>query len=279
MLYLKPLYLEYRPGAPLDSFIESFWYTRGYRPEHARERVLPNGTMALIISLARETISDCSREPGDLRVDALAPALIAGVHTGYMVIDTADLAEMIGVQFRAGGNVPFFGVPADLSRDRHLDLESLWGREARVLRERLREACSAKGKFAILEAALLARARGRMEWNPCVAFAVREFQTPAYGGSVAAVTERIGLSPRRFAQVFREQVGVTPKLYCRILRFQQAMRRMSRGGEVDWPELALSCGYFDQSHFVNDFREFSGINPTSYSSHRLQWMNHVAIEG
>ena len=53
---------------------------------------------------------------------------------------------------------------------------------------------------------------------------------------------------------------------------------MHNGAEVRWTELALDCGYYDQSHFANDFREFSGINPTTYSAARRVWSNHLPVD-
>jgi AraC-like DNA-binding protein len=77
--------------------------------------------------------------------------------------------------------------------------------------------------------------------------------------------------------VFREHVGIAPKMWCRIRRFQAALQALHTGVDVPWAELALRCGYYDQSHFANDFQAFSGINPTTYSSSRGPWQNHVPI--
>jgi len=98
-------------------------------------------------------------------------------------------------------------------------------------------------------------------------------------------------------QRHRTQVGVTPKLFCRLLRFQRARtlaahtetlqidrtQRMRVGCGIDWAQLALTCGYFDQSHLINDFEEFSGLSPTEYLRHnqpdgRLK-DNHVPLPG
>jgi AraC-like DNA-binding protein len=99
--------------------------------------------------------------------------------------------------------------------------------------------------------------------------------------TVAGVTDQIGLSPKRFIQVFRDQTGFTPKVFCRIRRFQQALDHMegcTEGrGSVEWADVALDCGYFDQAHFIHDFRAFSGINPTSYLAHRTPHRNHVPL--
>ncbi len=100
--------------------------------------------------------------------------------------------------------------------------------------------------------------------------------------TVAEVTDQLGLSPRRFIQVFAEQVGLTPKLFCRVRRFHEVMRRVhlpgnDEGSRIDWTEVALSCGYFDQAHFIRDFRAFSGLNPSAWLAQRGEHLNHVPI--
>jgi AraC-like DNA-binding protein len=79
--------------------------------------------------------------------------------------------------------------------------------------------------------------------------------------------------------VFREEVGLAPKVWCRVQRFQRAVRRLHAGAEVRWTELAADCGFYDQAHFANEFRAFSGIDATTYvNGGRTMWANHVQVE-
>jgi AraC-like DNA-binding protein len=94
---------------------------------------------------------------------------------------------------------------------------------------------------------------------------------------VADVSGKIALSSRRFIQVFTDEVGLTPKLFCRVRRFQEAVRRIGTGQRVNWAIVALDCGYFDQAHFIHDFRAFSGLNPSAYAAQRTEHLNHVPI--
>ena len=81
------------------------------------------------------------------------------------------------------------------------------------------------------------------------------------------------------AGVGRPQVGLSPKVWCRVQRFQMAVQRLHAGGDVRWAELALDCGFYDQAHFANEFRAFSGIDPTTYSVARgTPWANHVRVD-
>jgi AraC-like DNA-binding protein len=69
------------------------------------------------------------------------------------------------------------------------------------------------------------------------------------------------MSAKRFIERFKAQVGVSLKRYCRIRRFQHALARAHRGQPVDRPQVALECGYYDQAHFIHEFRAFSGLTP------------------
>ncbi len=92
--------------------------------------------------------------------------------------------------------------------------------------------------------------------------------------SVAEVARETGWSERHFSQTFREQVGFAPKAWWRIQRFQRVLQPLRRGVEIPLAKLALDCGFYDQAHFANEFRSFSGIDITTYSATRHQlWTN------
>ena len=78
--------------------------------------------------------------------------------------------------------------------------------------------------------------------------------------------------------VIRDEVGLTPKLYSRIERFQHVLRSVELCDEVDWVGVATSCGYFDQAHFIHDFREFTGLRPSDYLGLRIAGQrSHVRV--
>lgn len=95
--------------------------------------------------------------------------------------------------------------------------------------------------------------------------------------SVVECATSVGISERRLSQVFREEIGVAPKLWRRLRRFQAARQALYRKADVPWAILALDCGYYDQSHFANDFKAFSGIDPSTYPASTGAWQNHVAL--
>ena len=274
------LYLQHRPAAPLDRYVRTLWYSAAPAIDHSRQRILPTGNLQIILTLSRDHLVDCAE---DRPPRFGPPAQIAGARSTYEIIHTSDLACIIGLVFRPGGFQALAATPAHLFTNRFVDLEDLWGSAVRSLRHRLRELPTPQSRLACLESFLLQRlaARHRISpsAHPAVLLALHHFRHAASAASVAETARNTGWSERRLSQLFREEVGLTPKVWCRIQRFQRAVRQLYAGTEVPWPELALDCGFYDQSHFANEFRAFSGIDVTTYSrSRRTPWANHVQLD-
>ena len=272
------LYLERIPAAPLAPFVRTLWYARIHQSVHRRERVLPTGCVQIILNLARDYILDCPENLPEVR---RPPSLVVGARSVYEIVDTSDMADLVGIVFSPSGFTPFAGTPADQFSNQTVALDAVWGADAERLREGLREAISPQDRLLWLEQFLTVRFApwlDRRPRPPQIQFALRYF---AHNPSIASVSEtarQIGWSERRLSQVFREEVGFTPKVWCRIQRFQRAVRQLHAGTEVRWAELALDCGYYDQSHFANEFRAFSGVDATTYSARRTLWANHISAD-
>ena len=180
-----------------------------------------------------------------------------------------------GVAFRPGGTMAFFGLPACEMRDTAIPLEFLWGRpRAAELRQRLLEAPTAAARLDALERTML-DAWNSARLHPAVSFALSEFERRPDVVRISEVADGAGLSTKRFIEHFKASVGVAPKRYCRILRFQRSLAQAEAGRRVEWTRIALASGYFDQAHFIHDFRAFAGITPTGYEAGRTQFRNHV----
>ena len=268
----------YRPGPPLNQFVEMIWTLAGEGQAHARERLLPDGSVELVVDLAQERFCVYEHEDGT-GGQSFRGSAIAGPQSRFFVIDTAEEFDVVGVHFRPGGAYPFLRVPGGEIHNVRVGLEDLWGARAVDLREQLLAAASPQARVLVMEQALLSAGAGVMERHPAVAFALNAFHGTPEMGRIAEVTGRISLSPRRFIEVFTKDVGLTPKLFCRVRRFQRVLKMISGGASVDWAEVALSCGYFDQAHFNHDFRGFSGICPSRYLADRTEHYGHVPIRG
>ncbi|MCP3143747.1 helix-turn-helix domain-containing protein [Pyxidicoccus xibeiensis] len=270
------LYTSHAPMAPLADFVEYFWALSD-APAHAQERIVPSGTLELVVNLHEDVVR--IYDPVDpTRCRRFSGAVVSGAYRSYFVIDTREHASMVGVHFRPGGARAVLGLPPGELADTHVDLETLWGARARRLRERL---CSARvpvERFRILEEVLLASLRATPERQRAMHFALERL---GGGSNVGDVAAELDLSRRRFIELFTADVGITPKLFSRVRRFQRTLAMAELPPVPDWPQLALECGYFDQSHMIRDFVAFSGFSPAAFLRHRGAPVkeHHVALPG
>ena len=260
---IDTIFKFYKPKAPLSKFVDSFWLYEGYVPENKAERILPTGTLELVVNLRQNELGFCDAERPE-NCSRLSGAVVSGASGRGFAPDTAEEAFIIGVHFKPGGAFPFLGLPAGDLADTHVDLETLWGPSAGRLRERLCEARNSAERFQLLQEALLIRLCHGVEQHYAVSAALEMFAKNQAGPIVSEAAKYLGLSQRRFIQVFKAQVGMTPKLFSRIQRFQQTRTFIQHNPSPNWASLALEFGYFDQSHLIREFLEFSGLSPTDY---------------
>lgn len=270
-------YITRTPPPPLGRFVSQLWYYEAPELPDLIERVLPTGNMSILVNLNEDELrwyegSDPSR------CHRLSGAAVVGAYAEHFAIDTAEQRAIVGAELTPGGSLPFFKPPAGALSGGHVSLDALWGREAALVRERVLEAKTPEAKLRAFEAVLRSRLTSAAPRDGAVDLALAAFADPEGGSTVGDVMGRLGMSPKRFIQTFTEKVGLTPKRYCRVLRFQQAISAIERGAVVSWADVALACGYYDQAHFIHDFRAFAALTPTEYAARRRE-RNHVAIAG
>jgi AraC-like DNA-binding protein len=237
-----------------------------------RERVLPNGCMQIVFNLSSDHITDCG-EDGTAH-NKYSQAILVGVRDRYQIVDSADMEEAAGVVILPGGFTGLFRERADLLFQRVIALEDIW-QGPRVF-DHLGNALTPRQKLTRLDGLLAAMAGKKSQRAEAADHAL--YLLGVKHLSIAACARSMGISERRLSQVFREEVGASPKLWARIQRFQAVTQALHAGAGIPWVELALNCGYYDQSHFANDFRAFSGLDASAYSKNVDQWQNHVPLD-
>lgn len=260
---IDPSFAFFVPKPPLSRFVETIWAAKGGEAAFRPERILPTGTFELAINLRHDKLSFTDLERPDAP-SQFSGSVVSGAHgRSFAPADTGEVS-VIGVHFRPGGAFPFLGAPAGELADAHVDLDALWGPAAGLLRERLCEAGTVEQRFEVLQDELFQRLRDGADRHYAVTTALEMFQKHEPGNSVSETAKYVGISQRRFIQVFKAEVGLTPKLFSRIQRFQRARRSIQHVPSPDWTSIALESGYYDQSHFIREFVEFSGMSPTEY---------------
>jgi AraC-like DNA-binding protein len=269
-------YRRYTPLPPLSAFVDCMWYSEGFEGTHQRERLLPNGESGIVFDLREEPVRVFDSQDS-ARFETFAPAVFCGARTGCFVIETSQQERVIGIQFRPGGAFPFLAMPASEVSNATYSLDDIWPGEAARVRDALMNACDVRAMFSVLERALLSRLVNSSPLHPAIAFAIGCLARPGASARVRDVADRVGLSSRRFMELFREQTGLAPKSFQRVRRFQRVLRTLHADSAENWAAIAYRCGYYDQAHFIHDFRMFSGLTPGEYVAVATPHLNHVPL--
>lgn len=241
-----PEYREIRPPPRLAQAIECFWSIRHGGPA-AAHRVVPDGCADLLFA----------HNSGSASLDAVGPM------TAYRDFPLRDGEVLVGVRFHPGMWTATLGVPGDRVIDEIVPLEDLWGSRAKELLDRLAGASSLEQSAGLFEAVVPSVGNpGRVE-------RALAWMAHRHGSvSIDEVADQAGFSVRQFRRVCLQQTGLTPKFLARVLRFRHALSRLHHcPGE--FAEFALDCGYYDQAHFINEFRQLSGWTPSCYGDGRF----------
>jgi AraC-like DNA-binding protein len=257
-------YVTVAPAQPLAEFIERFWYCSD-APSHQKVRIVPSGTVELVFNLDEDELGfyDTDR-PGSRK--SFSGAIFSGAHARPLFLETR--AHVMGIHFKPGGAFRFLGVPASELANTHVDLETLWGKSTQDLQTELHVAANPAQRFRVLENALAARLKNTLEGHRAVRAALDIFGRNSGAAGTRDLAAHLGLSERHFIKVFANQVGFTPKLFGRVQRFQRAADLTQNNHAPNWADVAVACGYFDQSHLIRDFQIFSGFSPTEFHRQR-----------
>lgn len=213
----------------------------------------------------------------DIIVDlAAGGSLIVGPMSVALDVHFAGNVDLFGVRFHPGALPAFIRHPAHRLLDERLELGAVWRPEADSLRDALFDASSISDRAGIMDRMLLRHLP--VLPPPAVAGAVAALQASRGALPIGEIARDLGISRRQLERLFAEHVGLSPKVTARIVRFRQSVEALLDNRSIRWAQFAVDCGYFDQAHFIRDFRTFSGTTPEMYRLERSHALNVASVQ-
>lgn len=235
------------PSPALATWIEHYWYVawdlRDLPPQ--RQETLPHPNVQFVVE----------------------PELtgIYGVHSGRFTRVLEDRGRVFGIKFKAGGFFPFFGEPVSHLMDRSLEPSRIFGNDAARFESDIFASNEMDAMVIAAERLLLAHRPPDDPNVVRVAAMVASIAEDRCLTSVEELAERNGLTKRALQRLFQHYVGIGPKWVINRYRLHEAVAQLQAGTPIAWTELALALGYFDQAHFIRDFRKLVGRTPAQYA--------------
>lgn len=260
------------PPYPLRTFVKSFIYYKGYTSESAYEKLFPDGNTQLIIELdgkkriLKDELNDCSFQT----------AWITGVQTQPIVYQSEKNATTLCIQFEVGGLSSLTGIPAIEFKDTLVDALLVMGNPIIELRERIIDCAKAATIFHLATEFLEKQFIKNSLMNHFMAFMHNALCSE--NNSLASISNKAGYSQKHLITLFKQWAGLSPKKYQRVYRFNKALELLQIKEKPNFIDVALSSNYYDQAHFINEFRYFTNYSPTQYLNFHKTYPHVIPLD-
>ena len=253
------------PPEELKNIIECYWIAENSDPTPVQEKIIPDGYAEIIFHYG---------DPYLIRMtdhwEIQSKNLFAGQITKFFHLQNTGTSGMIGVKLKPAALTSLYGISADKFTDKVVDLSAITEMNDPVLRKKLVLTRDHQEMISILNQHFLMQdvrvTDGRIDK------AVELILTAKGMLSVNDLTSALFISERQLERIFKQYVGLSPKFYCKIIRFNHIFHCMQKKDNT-WIDIVHHAGFYDQSHFIRNFKAFTGEEPSSYLFERNDLAN------
>ena len=256
-------YYEIKPGKALQPYIKCYYVYESDSGAAFADTVFPSGCTEIIFNLGSgnwHTFNGNSFET--------TPAIEWwGQLVRPLPIRSTGRNTMLGIRLLPHAAASMLNEKVNLFNNQVASFGDIYGKTARSLHTQLLETGSWPKRMALVEAFLLQQlslAAKRLPKIAVISDLMYELRGQQLSETMETMAARYGITARYMQQLFVQYTGLTPKLYSQINRFQKSLRLITEGNQ-SLTGIAYECGYADQSHFIREFKTFTGHTPSGYS--------------
>lgn len=242
------MYKEYIPDIRLQNLVECFWVSNDLLPDMPPQRILPDGCVDIIFSFSGDNSNFLSRQG--------QPFIVGTMTYSFESVHTFGIVEMIGIRFRPAGITAFTRIPINEFTNSHIDLvevDTLFGSE---FYEELPNKQTYIQRIKHIQQYLLKHMFRAYELDAKITYASSLILQNNGQLLIGDIVNSVCLSERQFERKFKSAVGVSPKTFSKVIRFRHACIYLKQNPKESLYGAAISCGYYDHSHLIRDFKRF-----------------------
>ena len=250
------------PSNILAPYIKRYWAIENVldKGEICVQRIIPTGLTELLLYFTpRPKVLSSNKYLSD-------DVALYGHQNDFYDIQLTGELSVFSVVFQPQGLMHFFKFPLHEIRNQNVPLQYINGQAGRDLVEKMSEATTFHQRVSIVETYLLEQLKtNSIGYEFQRINHIVELITRTCGNiNIAQMASEACLSRKQFERIFAENIGISPKQYLKIIRFQFAIFQKQQNINLNMTELSYESGYYDQSHFINDFKSMCGFTPKQY---------------
>lgn len=262
-IHMKISFVQPRPE--LRPLVESFWVFQSAvgMPQQDASIAAPNGCAKLIIPYQNslnsigEGCTNTNHEGGLY--------FVGNRDSQALIYSTARETDFVAIEFSPCGAFPFFGIPMGKMTNGLFEAETLFGRWGGDAREALGDLERVEEKVNFIQEQLVRLLHKGARQNAIVEFCVHALKLSSGRIAVRELERRTGYSRRYLDLLFSTHVGISPKVLAGIFRFQTFYRKWAQGLPYDAFKEELYDYYYDQAHFIREFKKMTGYSPQKFN--------------
>jgi len=241
------------PAPHLTGHVASYYAFREAGPARIRRHEGPGVEVVVVLSFTDGWTIDGKQHT----------SFVGGLCERQVFTENAGSADGMQINLSPLAAHRLFGVPMRTLAHCTVDLNDVLGNRAPLLVEQL-AGLDDSSRFELLDRVLGKPLRDAWTRDTGAAWAFARLQQTRGRIAVAKLAEDLGWSRKRLVARFQEEIGLPPKAVARLLRFEHARELGARPDRQSWAEIAFECGYYDQSHLINEFRAVTGRTPVTF---------------
>ncbi|SDG59399.1 helix-turn-helix domain-containing protein [Chitinophaga filiformis] len=257
------IFKEIIPGLKLQPYIKCFYYYESDSDSSYDDIVFPSGTMEVIFNLGAGNW----KSKTDDTFYTTPPIELWGQITKPLAIQSVGRNIMLGFKFYPHSAAYFFNEHVSEFNNKIVDAVDALGPSLKTLHDKLLETRKLESRIALLEDYLwqkLAASEKRHNKIKFVGDIVHYLKKNYSEDNIVSLSHRHNISTRYLNMLFSQYTGLAPKLFYKINRFQHSLNLISQS-EEKLTSIAYSSGYFDQAHFIKEFKLFTGVTPNTFA--------------
>lgn len=260
------MYQTFPPGEDLDTFVKCYWTLEGAETPLQRQRIVPDGCMEMIFHYG-----DLYKQFTDQSRYIIQPrCFVIGQLTRPLEIEPTGTTGIFAVRFRTGGFTPFATIPVKEMENKAVSTGLLYADAGRLLNRNILNAETTAERISIVETFLQERLADQTTIDRVAKQTVELILSANGQCAVDQLARQLHVNRRQLERKFVAMIGLGPKQFSRIIRLQAVLRLLLNQQYNSLTGLAYEGDYYDQAHFIREFRAFTGKTPGDFYGSNLQ---------
>lgn len=254
-------YETYRPDGDLQTLVKCYWELEvPFSDQHEKQRVVPDGCMELIFILGDNIRRYTSEDTFIIQ----PRAIVVGQITRPFVIQPEGYVKCFAVRFYPYGFANFLKVPLKLLENKETPIDQLFDKnQADALTRSITVAVNTAERIQAVEAFLMHMMQDYHHIDHIVKSTVEAIEASSGSVSIKDIIKDDPNRRRQLERKFIKQIGMSPKQLAKVIRMQAALKLMIERDDT-YTDIAYKSEYYDQNHFIRDFKELTGLTPKEF---------------